>query len=351
MNFNDYVVSLNKKNEELKKLSSIINNVEMILKMHENWVKTAFTSSYMKKINSAFNNSYQGEANNLSNFTIQHFDNLRQKLIEIDFLEFGEILTKFRNVNTYNSKSYINGIYDQFITSYKTIHNYVKLVDPNERSDKYNQLINAINDMKNAFEKFNCIYMYVNEINDNLIQNNGDEYVELRLLNENNTVSSLIENMQLIQGIYNNINELTGGTEELKYSRIESGSLITFLMGCVGTLVTIVPLLNFGYKVYSEQFSPNAKLEKELKEIKVRGEYLKLIKEHNEIKTINEGDVQRILSGIEEGIKKLYSKNPYIKLNGNELGLKELRNIQIDIKQIKSTEENQEDNSSLLSEQ
>lgn len=237
---------------------------------------------------------------------------------------------------------------------------YFKL---NDKIDEYTESQNNIKE----FEKIEEVYTNVIKVTElynkmmlNISKTNelssllspGIESCKfnIRLMNENKTIASLKDNIILIEKIYNTVNKLVGNEdEELIYYRAESGSVSISLGGCVATLLTMLPLLQFSYKVYSEQFSPRTKLDLELKnqevlssKIKVRKEYLKLLKESSDEKIIsklNEMDKNELLTllgDLDIDIKKLYSKNPYIQLNNTDLGLLDMSEDNIPIELLES---------------
>ncbi|HAT4318563.1 TPA: hypothetical protein I9095_002698, partial [Clostridium perfringens] len=155
-------------------------------------------------------------------------------------------------------------------------------------------------------------------------------------MNSNNDIDELLENLIIIKSIYTKIQDVVFNEEnvKLRYDRIESGSLFLLLSGATTIFAVMKPMLEFGYKVYSEQFSPMAKMNLLEKEVKVRGEYFRLIKEVAEMngkKIENNDATQNLLLNLEEDIKKLYSKNPFILIDDKEIGIKELKNKNIPI--------------------
>lgn len=352
MNFTDYVVFINEKKEILIKLNSTIKKIELLLQLNVEWAGSAFKYTYLKKIHTNTTN-YASNANEFTNITRAYFTKLSQGLLSINFLEFGTIINKFKENATISTHN-IDKIYDNFIYSYNIIYNYIQIVDETKQAEKHNELIEALMKISNIFKEFLYVCEYLDNIRTELIKEDSEEQIELRLLNEDNSISNLVESMSLIEEIYNGVNKLIGREEKLRYGRIESGTLLTFLIGCTTALLTVKPLLEFGYKIYSEQFSRTAKLDQALKELKVRGEYIKIIKENGNIENINDfnisnkDEISKILANIEENIKQMYSKNPYISINGEKLGLIELKDKEINIKLLQS--ENEEDIRNLLNE-
>lgn len=310
MLFNDYVNNLNKQYEKLKELSYIIDELNHCLTLEKEWEKRAFSYGFKRVIASGTNNALNS-ATLLSDKTISYYKDLRDNLINIDFWEFTEAMLYFENVaNDLNDVKIID-IKENFKSSYKIIHDYKKLKDVDLIVDKYYECISAIRIFIETYKKFEYLVEYINCVNNNLYINtdNTNGTLKIRLLNENNDLNTLIDNLNIIKSIYNNIEKVLSDEEtSLKYERLESGSFFAILSGVAGIFLTMKPMLEFGYKVYSEQFSPKAKLELEEKKIKVRGEYLKLLKsaaEANGKQVSNGAETQEILAYIEDDIKKI----------------------------------------------
>lgn len=202
----------------------------------------------------------------------------------------------------------------------------------NEVIHEYNSIINNINQLDNLSTKLNSV-------------SDEDVTLKIRLMNENDNVNSLIRNITLINEIYTTINKLVGDeSEELRFGRLESGSLTLEIAGCIIALKTMQPLLEFAYKIYSEQFSRKARLENDLLELeveerkkKVRGDYLRLIKENtgSELSNVSSDEVNDALAKLEDNIEELYSKNPYIILGEEAIGLEGMKDNVIPFKRLK----------------
>ena len=271
-------------------------------------------------------------------------------MINIDGYELRDVIRRIKKINIDNQ---IESLLNNIENGYLEIVSIRKINDDTQKVTGYERCTENLDLILNSYDKLKDILLYSNNIKKDLYLNEYDEgsQLEIRFLNENNNINELIKSISLINSIYNNVNELIGDEKEnLKFNRIESGSLMVYLTGCVTSLITIKPLLELAYKVYSDNFSPKAKLELELKtveltekKIKVRGEYWKLIKEansNNELKNLDEIDKKKILSNLadlENDISELYSLNPFIKIDNKEVGLKEMKDNVIPIKLLKES--------------
>ncbi|NKF05311.1 hypothetical protein J1C67_14590 [Clostridium gasigenes] len=323
----------------LEKLSDTIEGLDKCNFIIMEWVQ--FSSNLL--ITSAIEGNPEGALHiikMLKKDTIKVSNSYIQALRNINFRECFYTLANLKG--TYE---YFN--IDKFIKQFDICDNVIfKLARNVENSRIAKLMLDTFYEISELNKQYDLIRSDINQIkkvSDKLIGENNSDGLQIRLLNENNEVSNLITNVQLIQLIYNNINLVLGiEGEELKYSRVESGSLELFLIGGATTFVALKPMLEFGYKVYSEQFSKKSRLETIEKDIKVRGEYLKLLKEAGELKGDND-QIQRILLDLELNIKKLYSENPCIVLDNNVIGLHELKNKSVAIKLLEQEEEHKQE--------
>lgn len=338
MIFNDYVVQLNEKKVQLDKLETTIQKFKECLSKEEEWEKEVFKYTYGGLIDSSRTSNGQVNASGLCSKTNTYFIDLKNSIIEIDYVEFGEILSELQQNIGDEFKEEITKIISNFKKDYKEIHNYIILNDSDSRVEKYKGFIKSIRNIIYNYENLKDIISFVDNINKSLTNkndNNDNNDFRLRLMNSNNDIDELLENLTIIKSIYTKIQkEVFNEDIKLKYDRIESGSLYVILSGAFATFAIMKPMLEFGYKIYSEQFSPMAKINLIEKKVKVRGEYFKLIKDVAEAngKTIkNDEKTQNLLFDLEEDIKKLYSKNPFILIDDKEIGVKELKNKNIPI--------------------
>lgn len=233
----------------------------------------------------------------------------------------------------------------EFIELIDKIDDYTESQSNTKQFDKIEEVYSNVTKVTDLYDKMVINISKINELTKVLSPGIESCEFEIRFMNENKSIVDLKDNIILIEKLYNTVNKLVGNTdEELIYYRAESGSLLLFLGGCVTTLLTMLPLLEFSYKVYSEQFSPKAKLDLELQKqevlsskIKVRKEYLRLLKESSNeesISKLNEMDRNELLTSLGDldiDIKELYSRNPYIQLNNSDLGLSDMSNSNIPI--------------------
>lgn len=158
MIFNDYVEILNNQLQVIRRLDSIIRELESILCLKNEWERKMFSYSFNKLISSTYNTNGQANANELIDVTCTYHKELREKLISIDFMEFGEILSEFKNEGGEILSEESDFLTNEFKSSYKIIHEYKKFTDSNDITDYYTKCINAINSIVKISKNLNTMY-------------------------------------------------------------------------------------------------------------------------------------------------------------------------------------------------
>jgi len=225
MTFNDYVINLNLQFEELKKLEMLREKFQEIVELHQGWANTTFSATYSGVISSGYNNS-SANANNLVSSTKNHFLSLREKLIALDFLEFGEILSNFNNVATETLKNRSYQIINKYKDNYKVIHSYKTCLDDEYRIREYVNCINAIKNMNEIYDEFLFMVSYINDMNKQLSLG-GEEGLEISLLNDRFEKETYLKVTDPIYLIYEKICEIGNldlKAEPLQIVRMETGS-------------------------------------------------------------------------------------------------------------------------------
>ncbi|MBD7914571.1 hypothetical protein H9660_05385 [Clostridium sp. Sa3CUN1] len=356
MNLYDFYEEASRLNENIKVFENEIFSLQEIISSDISFVEDI--SKFVLNNNITGSDTPAYNASREVKIKIKSYHKLlRRELRNIDFTDrIFEISNLHRNYKLINV--------DKFTQSYlimcKQINLFLRNIDENLLADLYSETISAISEAISEYEnmKFNIESIF--KISTTLNVVNNDKSLKIRLLKEDNSLDKLIENMTTINNIYNIVNSIVGdGKEKLEFRRVESGTFLADLIGNVDTLVVMLPLLTFTYKIYSEQFSPKAKLEIEAKklenkdkkieliskEIKARGEYIRLIKEvipDNKIDFSNQ-DIQNKLLNLEVNLKKLYADNPCIDINNKEYGVSSLKDNVIPIKFLDTVDSDKED--------
>ncbi|MGN0144455.1 MAG: hypothetical protein ACI398_05685 [Clostridium sp.] len=339
---------IQKEGEELKKIlpetekamKSLIDIVKSRQKMQVELFKKSFESHTMtqERLKAYVTSIDKFKENYCSCF----FNNLRKIKFTKSIIELTKVTREFKYYD-------FNKFRKKYIDLMDKIDEYTESQSNINQFEKIEKVYNNIREITKLYKN---LFIDISKINDltNILSPGMEAcHLNIRFMNENKTISALKENIILIENIYNTINRLVGNEEEeLIYYRVESGTFLLFLGGCATTLLTMLPLLQFSYKVYSEQFSSKAKLELEYQKqevlyskIKVRGEYLKLLKQaensRNELKldTIEKSEIITLLGDLDSDIKELYSKNPYIQLNNIDLGVSDMCGEKIPIDLLK----------------
>ncbi|MCH3963026.1 MAG: hypothetical protein LKE46_02015 [Clostridium sp.] len=331
MNFQDIVDYSEIIEKEIKNINEIINKLRNCMKLHQNWYNSLL--NVLLNFNVSGTNAVSS-ANNLKNNVKKQYDNLKQNLIQIDFMNMWLILEKL-NINNNDNKFNVIVKLNEFIKcmkdGYLKIHSFIS--STNSTSQIYMDTIYVVNSM---IYKYDEIIREINNltlINESLNVSDEPSNLSIRLLNENNNLNDTVDSLKIIEDIYSivgSIMKISSEEHPLKYNRIESGTMLAQLVGDGTAILIVGRVIKFSYTIYKEQFSWDARQRKALGDIKVRGEYLKLIREEAKIdKEPDNSKLQTQLQRLEELNNKLFQDNPSIILNGEKIGISELKNNKI----------------------
>lgn len=307
--------------KDLESISKVITmlseNKEETTKWIENALEMLINNDIVGGANAAIINNAQGLKQN----TNIYYKNLIQSLRNIDFSDSLFSLASLENrYHSFNIDDFIKK-YREF---YKIIHEFIRVPSNAESTKLFKNTYIETDNIINEFRILNNKIDNIEAVYNDLAGNSNENILKIRLLNEDNNISTLINNMKIINSLYDALNEILGCEKhKLKYKRAESGTFEIDLIGSIKTLAVLVPTLTFMYKIYSDNFSWKAKQDKQLGEIKVRREILALIKEKEELKVDDNNLIQNCLADIELNGRKLFINNPRIKLNNEEIGLSE----------------------------
>lgn len=284
MIFNDYVIGLNEQKEQLDKIDSIIKEVESILELHEIWVNKCLNKIYLRRIHNTSSN-YAAEANALTDETTQYINKMREILICIDFLEYGEILSDFRGIKVSGFLERSIMLSNNFKKAYMIIHEYKKLTDNIQRVNQYNELIEAMHLMKNSYNNFKFMVECLNDINLGLNKGIESDIFEIRLLNETfdrNTYGRITDPMYII---YEKLCEIAniGNPLPLKIVRMETGSFLMKFIGEVGILKTIGKFLESGHNMWIRNLTREGKKQNIVESTELLKEQFSIVNEMREL--------------------------------------------------------------------
>lgn len=327
MIFNDYVVGLNEQREELEKIEFIIKDIESILGLHETWVNKCLNKLYLRKIHSSYSN-YAAEANALTEETTQYINKMRENLICIDFLEYGEILSDFRGIKVSGFLERSIMLSNNFKKAYMIIHEYKKLTDNTQRVDQYCALIEAMHLMKNTYNNFKFMVECLNDINLGLNKGIESDMFEIRLLNETfdkDTYGKITNPMYII---YDKLCEVAsiGNPLPLKIVRMETGSFLMTFIGEVGILKVIGKFLESSHSIWIRNFTREGKKENLVESTELFKEQFNLVNEMRDL-GFNVGEHDEIaketLALLMKQSNILLSSSPDIKINKKVLSKSE----------------------------
>lgn len=261
MIFNDYVITTNNQINELKKMCYIMESLEKILKEHEKWTQEAFYACFLKTIHSTTGN-FASSANVLVDRTTAYFNNFRESLISIDFLEFGEILANFRSYGETSLLEITEELYNDFKSAYGMIHDYRKLINDEDRALNYNACIEAIQVMLNNLNKFQYAVNLLCKVNEGLNKGVLEQGLEINLLNNGFDKNTYCEVTEPIYIIYNKLCEIANislDSEPLNIVRMETGSFFIKFIGNKSILKVVGELLEGCHKVWVRNYTREGK--------------------------------------------------------------------------------------------
>lgn len=283
MIFNDYFIEFDAQKEILEKLDFITKDVKKILKLHENWVTNAFSDVYLRRIHSNTSNG-TSRANALVDNTAKYFIELREILISIDFLEFGELLNNLnhRKISSLEKKNKM--LCDDFKNAYRAIHDFKKLTDNSERAKQYNDFINALNRMVSTYDSFMFMVDYMNEINLGLNKGIEADTFEIRLLNETFDKDTYGKITNPMYTMYEKLCEIANiNNEPLKIVRVESGSFLINFFGNESILKVIGKFFESSHNLWVRNFTRDGKKQNIVESTELLKEQLDLVHEMREV--------------------------------------------------------------------
>lgn len=285
MIFNDYVIKINSQINELKRLEMLNNKLKDILKTHEEWTGNVFSVTYRELISSTKQN-FSAESSSLVNRTKNHFTSIRESLIGIDFLEFGEILSNFNSLGDITLINITNQIVEEYKSNYKIIHSYKTTLNDSTRVNDYVECMNSIKKMVNLYDRFLFLGEYINEINKQLSSGIEDDCLEISLLNnkyEKETYSNVTNPIYVLYEKVCEIGNIDITKEELKIVRMETGSFFIKFVGNKNVLKLIANILESFHKTMIRNYTREGQRQNLVESTELFKEQFDLVKEMNDL--------------------------------------------------------------------
>lgn len=325
MIFNDFVIGFNEQIENLERLKYIIEELEDILWNHEKWVDRSFRTIYNKTISTTYNSNGQNYANIIIRETENHYNNLREDLIGIDFLEFGEILSDFKRTGLNCVEEETDKIIVEFKKTYRIIHEYRKLKETENIINGYVECINAISNMISIFQKFKYLVEYINIINNRLNGNYLEEGLDIRLLNEGlekDTYMQVVNPMYIIYEKLCEIANIDSSDERLEIARIETGSFFVKFFGNKSILKVIGKIFETSHDIMVRNFTREGQKKNLVESTDLFRKQFDLIKEMKDLGLdVNEHEeiAKETLVLIMKQSNILLSSSPDVRINNKVL--------------------------------
>lgn len=279
MLFKDYVTSINNQYVELVKLEEIVKELEYVLKVDAEFSSQAFKFGYGDLINPNKNSSYNSNSIALTTISKNTFIKIRETLIGIDFMEFGEILLEFKNAGIDMMSDQTEALISDFKASYQIIHNYRKHTDDKERIENYSTCINSIRNMIEVFNKFIYIVNYVKSINEKLCESIEGEGLEIQLLDYKLSNGNFDTVVDPVYVIYDKLCEIANVKEELVIARVETGSFFAKFMGNASILKLLAKILGTAHDILVRNFTREGKKKNLAESTELLGQQINILKE------------------------------------------------------------------------
>lgn len=356
MNLYDFYKEAIELKEDIKIFESEFFKLEEIVSSSQVFIETM--SEFVLKNNLLGNSTTADNAcREVASLAKQYQSKIRNELQSIDFTDS---IYEIANLNRKYKLITIDNFVDKYKIMCKKINVFLRSKEIISNDISYSEAIKYISEGIDSYKSIKCYADSLINASKSLKLIEDNNSLKIRLLKEDNSLEQLIDNMTTINDIYNIVNSLVGNEKEkLEFRRVESGTFLVDFIGCAETLSVLLPILTFSYKIYTEQLSPKAKLDIELrkleikdkeielttKEIKARGEYVRLIKEvvpSNQI-DFSKADIQDKLLNLEVNLKKFYSDNPCIDINDREYGVSSLKDNVIPIKLLDIVDSDKEE--------
>lgn len=336
MLFNDYVVNLKNKSEQLEKLSSTIEIFKNIVTLENNLFNEAFKLSYLKLIHSNNSNSVSN-SNNLVNSFESYICNLKQTLITIDFVEFGIILSEFKSIdNSYDN--FTQYIFNEMISSYKVIHKYNILTDRNLLYKNYENCMLAIKNIIDIYDKFIYTSNYINHVDVILCKGIDKDCLEIKLLNHDFDKDTYNKVIDPIYDIYYKLCEIANIKEDLVIARVETGSFFAKFSGNLAILNLVAKILCSVHDITIRNFTIEGRKKNLVESIDLFEKQINIIEELKSMEIdINEDKeiAKEIYLLLMKKSSILLSSSPDIKINDKLLSKSEEVKILLDNEQLK----------------
>lgn len=279
MLFKDYVTSLSNQNEKLSKMHDIIDELEEVIKLDEYFRGQAFKYGYLGLTSSNMSSSYISNGQSFTNISRTTYTKIRETLIGIDFMEFGEILSNFgiAGIDTMDDK--IGSLINDFKQSYKIIHNYRKQTVDQAITANYIECINAIKNMIYIFNKFEYLVDNIKFINEKLCESIEGDGLEIQLLDYKLTNGNFDTVIDPVYIIYDKLCEIANVKEELVIARVETGSFFAKFLGNASILKLLAKILGTVHDIGVRNFTREGKKKNIAESTELLSQQINILKE------------------------------------------------------------------------
>lgn len=327
-----------------------------------------------------FGNKYKEVTTNILKKIISTKSTSRDSAGTHYIVKDGGIQEEFKNIiKDFKSKFNFFDVFNEYAILKKDIQNYI--IDKNIIDDSVMELFNEIdqffkiyqsfmqsdNDMNLAIDfgqsvkeisaSYKTITNSYGEFENNMCNDIKDISekdmceISIQLLSINYTLQQFANNLSIIQGIYENVGSLIYKKEtyeKLQVKKIESGSLLSIILGDKNIIETIAVLLNKAVNLVFNKFTYEGKImrhkefrEELMSDIELTARMKELGYDVAEIEKNNK-EAMTILT---KDLLRLSSSSPKIKINDNEYSIKESQSQKfIETSNVLLLSEGKEDN-------
>lgn len=322
MNYSDIVTNYDDSIKLLKQFDSTIEIFKTISSKKQMLVADVLKYSYNTNF---FDSTTRGNENaNLYTKSLKKFYADAISIVKsIDSFKLGNDIYELKNSNNNIFENFIKQIYE--ITT--DIHGLLN-TEMNGSADSDELLVKILGQVDMIIQEYKSIINFNDYLhNIQFVLANGkdpvkDNLLDIRLLETGNNLSDAAEFFEEITQIYEDLCNLSGVNshdEPLRFERMESGSLLTWLNGNPELVKCLTIILCVSYHAYHNHFSEKAKIEKAEKKINIIKNSLDIVKELEKcnisIVDKTEEDIKQLTGKILNNLDKITTKNPEAIIN------------------------------------
>lgn len=252
--------------------------------------------------------------------------------------EFFDVFDKYailkRDIKKYSEKNKIND--SSILNFFENVDEFFKLYQKFMQSNNDMQLAldfgQSVKEISSAYNTIVKAYIEIENNmcdNENIVEDENMEQISIQLLNVEYDLNEFSDNLKLINEIYNEIGLIIykGKTyRKIQIRKIESGSLLSLILGDKNIIESISIFLNKSVNLIFNKFTYEGKMirHKEFRDELMADVELteKMKKLGYDVETVEKNN-KEALTILTKDLLKLSSSSPKIKIDNNEYSIKE----------------------------